>query len=44
LLGDPLAFTQIFEATNAAAAGGNYATLADPNVIEVGQVLCIPAQ
>jgi 5'-nucleotidase len=45
LLGDVQAYTQIFEATNAAAAaGGNYATLADPNVIEVGQVLCIPAQ
>jgi 5'-nucleotidase len=44
LLGDVQAYPAIFEATNAAAAaGGAYATLTDPNVIEVGQVLCIPA-
>jgi 5'-nucleotidase len=43
-LGDLTAYPQIFEATNAAAAaGGNYATLTDPNIIEVGQILCIPA-
>jgi 5'-nucleotidase len=43
-LGDVQAYPAILEATNAAAAaGGAYATLADPNVIEVGQVLCIPA-
>jgi len=42
-LGDMFAYPQIFEATNAAAAaGGNYATLTDPDVIEVGQVLCVP--
>lgn len=41
--GDPLAYTAIFEATNAAAAaGGAYDVIADPNVIEVGQVVCIP--
>ncbi|MCG3210750.1 MAG: hypothetical protein FOGNACKC_04381 [Anaerolineae bacterium] len=44
-LGDPLGYTAIFEATNAAAAaGGSYDVIADPNVIVVGQVVCIPAQ
>ncbi|MCB0192004.1 MAG: hypothetical protein KDJ65_08680 [Anaerolineae bacterium] len=43
-LGDPLAYTAIFDATNAAAvADDSYATIADPNVIEVGWKLCIPA-
>jgi 5'-nucleotidase len=43
-LGDVQAYPAIFEATNAAAAaGGSYATLADPNLIEIGQVLCIPS-
>jgi 2',3'-cyclic-nucleotide 2'-phosphodiesterase (5'-nucleotidase family) len=43
-LGDVQAYPAILEATNAAAAtGGAYTTIADPNVIEVGQVLCIPA-
>ncbi len=42
--GDILAYPAIFDATNAAAAaGGAYDVIADPNVIEVGQVLCIPA-
>lgn len=42
--GDVLAYNVIFEATNAAAAaGGSYDIIADPDVIEVGQVLCIPA-
>ncbi|NJN99154.1 MAG: LysM peptidoglycan-binding domain-containing protein [Anaerolineales bacterium] len=42
-LGDVTAYDQIFSATNtAAAADTKYATLADPNIIEVGQVLCIP--
>ncbi|GAB4453614.1 MAG: bifunctional UDP-sugar hydrolase/5'-nucleotidase [Anaerolineae bacterium] len=42
--GDVLAYTVIFDATNAAAAaGGAYEVIADPNVIEVGQTLCIPA-
>ncbi len=41
--GDVLAYDRIFEATNAAAAaGGAYARLADPNIIEIGQTLCIP--
>jgi 5'-nucleotidase len=41
--GDSLAYTAIFEATNAAAAaGGDYDVIADPNIIEVGQVVCIP--
>ncbi len=42
--GDVLAYNVIFDATNAAAAaGGAYEVIADPNVIEVGQTLCIPA-
>ena len=41
--GDPLAYPSIFEATNAAAsAGGAYGAIADADVIEVGQTLCIP--
>lgn len=43
-LGDPLAYPLIFAATNQAATGNNnYATIANPDIIEVGQVLCIPA-
>jgi 5'-nucleotidase len=43
-LGDVLAYTTIVDATNAAAAqSAKYAAIADPNVIEVGQVVCIPA-
>ncbi|MBE7556342.1 MAG: fasciclin domain-containing protein [Anaerolineales bacterium] len=42
-LGDPLAFSQIVEATNAAAAGNQtYAAIDDPDLIEVGQTICIP--
>lgn len=42
-LGDVLAYNQIAEATNAAAAaGGPYDPVADPNIIEIGQRLCIP--
>jgi hypothetical protein len=42
--GDVTAYPVIFDATNAAAAaGGGYEVIADPNIIEVGQVLCIPA-
>ena len=42
-LGDLLAYNQIAEATNAAAAaGGPYDPITDPNVIEIGQRLCIP--
>lgn len=41
--GDPLAYSSIFEATNAAAsAGGAYDAIANADVIEVGQTLCIP--
>lgn len=44
MYGDVLAYQVIFDATNAAAAaGGAYDVIADPNVIEVGQTLCIPA-
>lgn len=43
-LGDVQAYPAIFEATNAAAAaGGAYTPLTDPNIIEVGQILCIPS-
>ena len=39
-----LAYPIIFESTNAAAAAGEaYDVIADPDVIEVGQVLCIPS-
>jgi 5'-nucleotidase/UDP-sugar diphosphatase len=42
--GDILAYPVIFDATNAAAEGSDtYSVIADPNVIEVGQTLCIPA-
>jgi carbonic anhydrase/nucleoid-associated protein YgaU len=42
--GDILAYPVIFDATNAAAAqNDSYAVIADPDVIEVGQVLCIPS-
>lgn len=41
--GDPLAYPAIVEATNAKAAADNtYATIDDPNVVEVGQKLFIP--
>ena len=41
--GDPLAYPTIFDATNTAVeAGGAYDAIANPNIIEVGQVLCIP--
>jgi hypothetical protein len=39
--GDVLLYPAIFEATN--AAGEGYEVIGDPNVIEVGQTLCIPA-
>jgi 5'-nucleotidase/UDP-sugar diphosphatase len=42
--GDILAYLIIFDATNVAAEGSDtYTSIADPNVIEVGQTLCIPA-
>jgi hypothetical protein len=42
--GDPLAYPVIAEATNAAAqADGSYATIADPDLIEIGWKLCVPA-
>lgn len=42
--GDPLAYPLIFEATNAQAAqDAGFAPIADPNLIEVGQKLFIPA-
>jgi 5'-nucleotidase len=42
-MGDVLGYTAIADATNAAAAeSAKYTAIADPNVIEVGQVICIP--
>ncbi|HMR64000.1 MAG TPA: transporter substrate-binding domain-containing protein [Anaerolineae bacterium] len=42
--GDPLAWTAIYEATNTrSAADEAFTFIADPNVIEVGQKLWIPA-
>lgn len=43
-LGDPQSFNLIFDATNNAGTDEGFATIADANVIEVGQTLCIPAQ
>ncbi len=41
--GNALAYPIIFEATNSkASTDSSYATLVDPNVIEVGQKLCLP--
>ncbi|MFQ5611413.1 MAG: CotH kinase family protein [Anaerolineae bacterium] len=43
--GDLFAYTAIVEATNAAAQRDDkYASIADADVIEVGQVLCIPGE
>lgn len=42
--GDPTAYTAIVNATNVAAAeAGNYLSINNPNLIEAGQVLCIPS-
>jgi hypothetical protein len=43
-LGSIESYNQIFDATNTAGANDGFATLTDPNVITVGQTLCIPAQ
>ncbi len=43
LLGDVKAYTAIQQATNeAASSDSSFATITDPNKIEVGQKLCIP--
>lgn len=42
--GDVQSYNMIFDATNTAGANNGFATLTDPNVITVGQTLCIPAQ
>lgn len=42
--GDVLAYPAIFEATNAAAqSDASYATIANPDLIEIGWKLCIPS-
>lgn len=44
LLNNLLAYNLIFQATNAAVGtGSNITAVQDPNLIEPGQVLCIPA-
>jgi len=42
--GDPQSYTLILDSTNKAGVNNGFVTIADPNVIEVGQTLCIPAQ
>ena len=43
--GDVLAFQVIIDASNLVALrDSKYATIADPNLVEVGQVLCLPPQ
>ncbi|MFN8459675.1 MAG: hypothetical protein U0401_34355 [Anaerolineae bacterium] len=43
-MGDPLAYPVIVEATNAKAAEDNsFTAITNPNVIEVGQKLWLPA-
>ena len=42
--GDPQSYTLILDSTNEAGVDNGFATIDDPNVIEVGQTLCIPAQ
>jgi LysM repeat protein len=41
---DPQSYTLILDSTNEAGVDNGFATIEDPNVIEVGQTLCIPAQ
>jgi LysM repeat protein len=41
--GDVLAYPIIFQATNAAVGTDGFTPIRDPNIIEPGQVLCIPA-
>jgi LysM repeat protein len=42
--GDPQSYNLILESTNNAGANNGFATIDDPNTIQVGQTLCIPAQ
>ena len=42
-LGDLLAYNLIFQATNAAVGTDGFTAIRDPNIIEPGQILCIPA-
>jgi LysM repeat protein len=42
--GDPQSYNLILDSTNNAGANNGFATIADPNIIQVGQTLCIPAQ
>jgi LysM repeat protein len=42
--GDPQSYTLILDSTNEAGVNNGFATIDDPNIIEVGQTLCIPAQ
>lgn len=42
-LGNLLAYNLIFQATNEAVGSDGFTPIRDPNIIEPGQVLCIPA-
>jgi len=42
--GDPQSYNLILDSTNEAGVNNGFATIDDPNVIQVGQTLCIPAQ
>lgn len=42
-LGNLLAYDLIFQATNAAVGTDGFTPIRDPNLIEPGQILCIPA-
>lgn len=42
-LGNLLAYNLIFQATNAAVGSDGFTPIRDPNLIEPGQILCIPA-
>ena len=44
LFGDPQSYTLILDSTNEAGVDNGFATIDDPNIVEVGQTLCIPAQ
>lgn len=43
LLGNAQSYPMIVEATNAAGVNNGFAAIEDPNLITVGQTLCIPA-
>jgi LysM repeat protein len=42
--GNPQSYNLILDSTNNAGVNNGFTTIADPNIIQVGQTLCIPAQ